>query len=443
VSDMKHEHLTRAALERFFSMTQLDEVNRLLLHLLAVCPECAAVGGKILAAYEAGAIGIQFSSVDIELFASRREADELWKILKLLPYEEQLRLVRTDARYMTWGLVELLSRESMAAGPHNPSQAVALALLAVEAAKRLKPWEPCEPEWLYELRAYAFAHLASAYRVSGDLMQAERVQRQADTWWRKGSRSMGDILGYEPVILSLKASLRKDERRFDEALSLLDEVAKIYLAGDPEIQDFHLAGRTFVKRAKVLEEMGDLDQALALLREASPLVDPAREPRLVLCVQHNLVDTLSKLGRPSEAKSILPKVRELSRTLGNDLDLVRLTWTEARIAEGLGEPDNAEQLYRSVREEFVSRGIAYDVALVSLELATLYARAGSFAEVKAVARDLVPLLEAQAVHREALAALAVFMQAALHERATADLVERVARYLAEARGNPALKFEGD
>ena len=336
MSEMKHKHLTEEALTRFFGMTQIDEVNRILLHLVSVCPECAAVGGKILAAYEAGAIGIQFSSVDVDLFASRRDALDLWKILSLLPYEEQLRLIRTDGRYVTWGLVELLSRESKAAGPRDPSEAVALALVAVEAASRLRGWEPCEPEWLYELRAYAFAHLASAYRVSGDVRQAEKAQKEADSWWRKGARSMGDILGYEPVILSLKASLRKDQRRFEEALVLLEQVIAIYLSGDPDSQDFHLAGRTLVKKAKVLEEMGDLDQALELLREAAPLIDPVREPRLLFCAQHNVVDTLSKLGRASDARAMLPKVRQLSQELGNDLDLVRVSWTEARIA-GISE----------------------------------------------------------------------------------------------------------
>jgi tetratricopeptide (TPR) repeat protein len=441
VSEMKHEHLTESALERLLSVDRLDEANRVLLHLLAVCPACSAVGGKILAAYEAGAMGLQFSSVDVDLFASRREAKELWKVLSDLPYEEHLRLVRTDRRYVTWGLVELLSRESRAVGPHDPSRAVALALLAVVTSRRLKPWQPCEPEWLYELRAYALAHLASGYRVSGDLRQAERAQKDADRWWKKGARSMGDILGYEPVILSLKASLRKDQRRFEEALTLLDEVVKIYLAGDPETQDFHLAGRAFVKRAKVLEEMGDLDEALTLLREASPLIDPVREPRLLLCVQHNLVDTLSKLGRSEEASAMLPKVRQLSAELGNDLDLVRLTWTEARIVGDLGAGAEAEQLYREVRDEFAARGIGFDAALVTLDLAMAYAKEGRAAEMRVLALEMLPIFEAQDVHREALAALAVFKQAAIQEQVSVALVERLVRYLEAARGNPELKFE--
>lgn len=441
MSKIEHEHLTRELLERYFSATFTEEVGRMLLHLLAVCPECREAGGTILAAYEAGAIGIQFSSIDVDLFASRTAAGRLWETLESLPFEEALRLVRTGEGYVSWGLAELLARKSMQAGPRNPSRAVDLASLAVEVAKRLSEWQPCEKEWLFELRAYAFAHLASAYRISGNMREAEKAQRRADRWWKAGAESMGDILGYEPVILSLKASLRKDQRRFEEALVLIDEVVGIYLAGDPETQDFHMAGRAFVNKAKIFEEMGNLEEALDLLREASPLIDPEREPRLLLCVQHNLLDYLSNLGRPEEARAMLPRVWKLSRELGNELDLVRLTWTEGLILSALGETARAAALLFTARGEFVSRAMGYDAALVSLHLALIYAREGRAGAIAELAKEMIPIFEAEDIHREALAALAVFKQAALQERATAELVDRVARYLEAARKNPGLKFE--
>ncbi|MEO6191596.1 MAG: hypothetical protein ABIS20_01185 [Thermoanaerobaculia bacterium] len=441
MSNIEHEHLTREMLERYFSTTPIEEVSHMLLHLLAVCPECREAGGSILAAYEAGAIGIQFSSVDVDLFASRRAARDLWETIKPLSSEDQLRLIRTADEYVSWGLTELLSRESKKAGPRDPSRAVDLALLAVEVAKRLGEWQPCEKYWLYELRAYAFAHLASAYRISGNMREAEKAQKRADGWWKEGAASMGDILGYEPEILSLKASLRKDQRRFDDALVLLDEVVGIYLAGDPETQDLHMAGSTFVLKAKTFEEMGNLEEALAFLREASPLIDPEREPRLLLCVQHNLLDYLSNLGRPEDARAMLPKVWKLSRELGNELDMVRLTWTEGLILAALNETLPAAKLLLSARAEFISRNMGYDAALVSLNLALIYAKEGRVAAIADLAREMVPIFDAQDVHREALAALAVFHRAALHEHATAELVGKVARYLETARGNPGLKFE--
>jgi tetratricopeptide (TPR) repeat protein len=438
---MEHEHLTREMLEMYFATTQIEEVSRILLHLLAVCPECRQVGGKILAAHRAGAIGFQFSSVDVDLFASRSAARDLWETLEPLPFEEALRLVRSGNEFVSWGLAELLVKESAAAGPRDASRAVELSSLAVEVAKHLREWQPCEKYWLFELRAYVFAHLASAYRISGNMREAEKAQKRSDGWWKEGAESMGDVLGYEPEILSLKASLRKDQRRFTEALAILDEVVGIYLAGDPETQDFHMAGRTFVLKAKTYEEMGNLEEAIALLREASPLIDPDREPRLLLCAQHNLLDYLSHLGRPEDARAMLPRVWKLSRELGNELDIVRLTWTEGLILNALGERERAVELLLAARTEFVSRGMGYDAALVSLHLALIYAKEGRASVITELAREMVPIFEAQDIHREALAALAVFTQAALDERASAELVGRVVRYLEAARGNPELKFE--
>ncbi len=441
MSEIEHEHLTKEMLEYYFDTTQAGVVTRILLHLLAVCPECRKTGGMILAAYEAGAIGGQFSAVDVNLFASRTSAKDLWEALEPLPFEETLGRIRRDSEYVTWGLAERLSKESGVAGPKDASRAVELALLAVEVAKHLSEGQPCEKEWLFELRAYTYAHLASAYRISGNMRQAEKAQRQADEWWTQGAKSMGDALGYEPEILSLKASLRKDQRRFDEALALIDEVIGIYLAGDPETQDFHMAGRAFVLKAKTLEEMGNLEGAVALLYEASPLIDPDREPRLLLCIQHNLLDYLANLGRPEEARAMLPRVWKLSREIGNELDIVRLTWTEGLILAALGETARASALLLEARGELISRDMAYDTALISLHLALLYAKEGRTAAVTELAREMIPVFEAQDIHREALAALAVFQQAAFHEKATTELVGKVARYLKAAKKNPGLKFE--
>src|SRR5436305_5628887 len=139
-------------LERYFDTTQAGAVSRILLHLLAVCPECRKTGGTILAAYEAGAIGPEFSSVDVALFASRTAAGSLWKALQPLPFEEALCLIQTREEYLSWGLAELLAKESMKAGFENASPAVDLASLAVEVATRLSVGQPCEKEWLFELR---------------------------------------------------------------------------------------------------------------------------------------------------------------------------------------------------------------------------------------------------------------------------------------------------
>jgi hypothetical protein len=89
---------------------------------------------------------------------------------------------------------------------------------------------------------------------------------------------------------------------------------------------------------------------------------------------------------------------------------------------------------------FAVQGIGYDAALVSLDLAVLYLRQGRRAEVRRIAEEMTPLFQAQDVHREALAALILFQEAACQDRLTAERALEVAAYLRAARHEPGLRF---
>lgn len=53
---------------------------------------------------------------------------------------------------------------------------------------------------------------------------------------------------------------------------------------------------------------------------------------------------------------------------------------------------------------------------------------------------MYPIFHAQDVHREALAALVIFQEAARREELTLQKAREIAAYLREARGNPGLRF---
>jgi hypothetical protein len=145
--------------------------------------------------------------------------------------------------------------------------------------------------------------------------------------------------------------------------------------------------------------------------------------------------------RFTTARELLPEVQRRSRELGNPLDLVRLRWAEGKIAFGLGDLPAAENAFREVRREFASRGIGYDAALVSLDLALILVRESRDAELKQLAEEMISIFRSRDVHREALAALALFQHAACGERVSLRLVERLADYLHKARNHPTLRFE--
>ncbi len=82
------------------------------------------------------------------------------------------------------------------------------------------------------------------------------------------------------------------------------------------------------------------------------------------------------------------------------------------------------------------------MALADLEIAPLLLAENRTAEVKEMAQELVVAFESRNIHREALAALRLFQEAAEREEATAELARRVLRYLFRARYDEGLRFNG-
>jgi len=433
---LEHEHLDQAALDRLLALDRTEEQTRALLHLLAVCPECHKVGGYILDLHRDGLLPHSFGVVDLNLARSRAEAPQLWESLRHLPHPRRLSLAQAGNPFLSWGFCELLCGKSKDFGADDAVKAVELAELAVLIADHLAE-EESEERWLYQLRAYAWGHLGNARRVQGDLKSAEDAFAISDQWWGAGEEGTGDALGYRPVLLDLKASLRNIQGDHSTAVELLHEAFDLYL----ESGETHRAGRVLVNESYVLLEKGEPDRAIPVLARAEELIDPEREPRLILCARHNLVDNLSKAGRFSEARALLPQVRELSRSAGSELDRVRLRWVEARIAAGLGEPDEARQAFSEAQRGFLGQCIAYDAALVSLEMAMFLLQEGRTAEVRELAREMILIFQAQEIHREALAALAVFQAAAALDSATVEFAREIAAFLARARHDPGLRFE--
>lgn len=376
------------------------------------------------------------------LARSRAEAPELWA--ELIPYrfQDQYHLIRVHRRFVTWGLCELFCQESARLTAAHPDRAVEAAELAVLVSDLLKEETPVRCHRLYQLRGYAWAHDGNARRVLGDLRNAEESFSIAGSWWEAGNAEVGDVLGYESSILDLKASLRIAQRRFPEAFEVLDRLFEIHTDGcRPERQDRHLAGRALIKKALGLAEMGEPEQAIDLLRESEGLVDARRDPRLLLCLRHNLLWNLTSVEGYETAQLLFPQVLALCQELGNPLDRVRLRWAEGRIAAGLGHTEVAIQHFQELRQEFAVRGIAYDAALVTLELTALYARTGAMAKVKELSLEMAGIFQAQDVPREALAALLFFQKAAERERATAKLAREITVFLEKLRHDPGLRFE--
>jgi len=339
-------------------------------------------------------------------------APGLWESLTPFSHAERLGLVRAGQRFRSWALAALLCDESVTAAADDPQRAVALAELALEIAR----FVPGSESWRSRLRGYAWAFVGNACRVSGDLCSAdEAFARSHEAWPATLANDEGLLDGSRRF--DLEASLRRGQRRLAEALALLEQALRVGTAAS--------SGRILVKKAKTQEELGDYEDAIVTLQEALALIDGQADEHLLFAARFNLVFNLCRLERHAEAERGLPPVRALAERLGNGLDRVRLRSLEGQIAAGLGRVEEGVAALRTVRDEFVRLGIAYDAGLAILELAVVLAAQGRTAEVKALAAESAPIFAAQGVERERLAALTLFGQAAEEERLTAALARQI------------------
>jgi transcriptional regulator with XRE-family HTH domain len=402
---------------------------------LAVAHQTAAALGQVVASLEyrederlpaPSAPGVV---LDGRRGDERDVAKRHWARLKALSPRELAKALPGVPSDVQWAICEILCIESQRLCGDDPISASTLAELALASANLAR----CDDALRAKLQALAQAHIGNVLRARGDLAAAEAALALAESLWESGKTAERGLVEEGFIFLS-KASLRRAQRRFDEAAELLDRAARMAIGATFLVQ-------VQVSQAKLLEERGDLEEAAAILSRVSESVSPDEEPRILLLVWQNLTDTLSKLDRFSEAAALLPEVRRHWQATGGALNLVRLSWTEARIMAGLGSVEEGLTRLAHVRGEFVARSMAYDTALVSLELAVAYASEGRNDQVKAIARHMAPIFQTQEVHREGLATLTLFRQAAEREGVTKAFAEEILSYLRRARYEPELRFE--
>jgi tetratricopeptide (TPR) repeat protein len=366
---------------------------------------------------------------------ARERAAAGFLLTELLCHPAQRRefILRNHPRFSTWGLYERLVEGARDLGPTEPVEAEMLAQLALVLADVLERRRRYRAGLIEDLRARAWGYLANSRRVRSDLQGAEDGFERAFKHLRGGTREPLE----KALLLDLMASLRIDQRRFDEALRLL----RCSIAIFRELGDDHRGGRGLVKMAVAHYHAGEPESGVPLLRQALELIDPAEEPRLLLSTWHNLVLFHAETGRFMEAQGLFIKARPIYRRFPDSWAQNRRHWVQGKIARGLGQVGEAERHLLVARDGFVSEGIAYDTALASLDLASLYAEQGRLAELKDLAGQMMPFFASRQIHRETMAALTFFYRAAAAETASTELVRQVAGYLERARFQPTLRFE--
>ncbi len=283
-----------------------------------------------------------------------------------------------------------------------------------------------------DLRAVAWAYLAESRRVQAEVDLAESSMEKAERLLEEGS---GDPLT-RAELLTLKASLAGYCGRFEESLGLLNQTAAVYR----HLGERHLLGRTLLKKGTILGNAGQQAAALRLIRRSIDLIDPTREPRLIVCATHNLIWFLHESGQEGEVTACLDGARRLYEKAGDRRHLNRLRWLEGKLS---AVPREAEGALLAAREGLAREGLAYEAALAAMDLAVLYVQEKREADMRRMADQIYPLFHSDDMYRETTTALLSFQQPAGGED-VGRLLDELSGWVARTRSEknpPALVLE--
>lgn len=264
---------------------------------------------------------------EVALRRERLEASGLISRFLSLPRARQQLLLLNSQRFRSWGFFELLIRTGWEETFRDPRRAEEVLELALEASQHLDD-SFYGSNLLEDMRARVWGYIANTRRARRDFPSSEAAFGEAFQHLDRGTEDPME----RAVIFDLEASLRRAEKRFEEAVQLSKRAIRVFRKAGED----HRVGRTLVNLSIAHSQMGDPAGAISLLQQASPLINRDRDPRLALYAMNNLADNLAMTGRFMEAQRVLSQARPLYRRFSDPLVQGPRLWVEAKLLKDLG-----------------------------------------------------------------------------------------------------------
>jgi tetratricopeptide (TPR) repeat protein len=344
-------------------------------------------------------------------------ADALMAEFLELPTNRQSQHVAGQSRFGSPPFVRLLIHESHAARYRNADQMLHLADLARLVAEVCSPEQAGNELRLADLRARAWGQYGNALRVCGKPREAEEAFVTAQQHRLAGT---GDP-ALRAWLFERITPLYIFRERYEEAVELCEQAGQIH----HDLGHDHLLASTLVQRAIAWVYSGQTVAAVRTLNQAIPLIDHDEDPHLLFAACHNLIRCYIDLGRPDQALLLYSEAQDLYHEVTDPLILLRTIWQEGQLLRDLGHLRAAEMALRRSRKGFLESNLIYEVALVSLDLASVYVKLGLIEELKETVATTLPVFRALQVEQKTMASLLQLQHVADQEYQALELIRNL------------------
>ncbi len=280
------------------------------------------------------------------------------------------------------------------------------------------------------IRGYGL--LGSARRATGQLESADSAYQEAVDLC--GRRVFPHAVSSEKVSppcrgeLCLRlAFLRAFQKRFAEALKLVDQALELF---DPE-RDEEWLGRAFATQGAVLLYADRFSEAVSVLGRT--LGNYKLSPRVESSAAANLAHAVSEADDPRGLEAAQSQLRRARQLAGPRRSVQKsiFYWIEGRIYVRRGSTERAERCYRKALQGFFKFKTPYEIALVGLDLSSLFRFSKRWAELEELTADIYQRFRDLQEDAEALAALKMWLEGAQARDLTIDAISRLKITLSE------------
>ncbi|MCP4654766.1 MAG: tetratricopeptide repeat protein [bacterium] len=297
---------------------------------------------------------------------------------------------------------------------NDPREALGLADAGRLLAGRIPQFHPREER--FKVRAQSLAVWGGIHRTMAHFDHAEVAYLFAYELLRQVARPIDCV-----ELLGRLAFLRRDQRRLPEAREFAEEALTIAR----DAGDVTWMPRALVFVANIIERANQ-EEAIPHYREALRYLTFENDPLYYRSAAIGMATVLCSSPEPDPAElgPLVERVLEITPESAT-LRGVHVRWLQGLAFRKTRRCREAEDCFRTACDGLLHYGMPTYAAAATMDLALLFLEQAQHNEATKLAGDIFPFFHALRHDREAIKSLKVFVDAALGQQLTIELVQEI------------------